>query len=87
MYILIYSDDALKQLKKLNSVLKKRVISTLERTRIRPYSYVKRLVGCPYFSLRVGDYRIILKIKDDKLLILVLELGHRKNIYMSKIYP
>ncbi|MBU0459966.1 MAG: type II toxin-antitoxin system RelE/ParE family toxin, partial [Nanoarchaeota archaeon] len=64
-----------------NRILKQRIINTLERIRIRPYPHVKKLVGCPYFSLRVGDYRIILEIVEGKALILVVEIGHRKNIY------
>ena len=81
MYSLIYSKEVLKDLKKLNWVLKKRIISTLERCQVRPYSHVKKLVGGPYFRLRVGDYRLILDIKENQLIILVLELGHRKQIY------
>ncbi len=81
VYTLVYTDEFLKQLKKLNKETQKRIISTLERIRIRPYPYVKKLVGNPYFRLRAGDYRIILDIKEDKLIIYVLEVGHRKNIY------
>ena len=33
---------------------------------------------------RVGDYRVICKIEDDKLLILVLNVGHRRKIYKNK---
>lgn len=83
MYKLIYSDDALKQLEKLNKIMQKRIINSLERIRIRPYPFVKKLVGCPFFRLRVGDYRVLLDIQESKLLILVLELGHRKNIYQN----
>lgn len=81
MYTLLYTNEFLKQLKKLNKETQKRIISTLERIRIRPYSYVKKLVGSPYFGLRAGDYRIILDIREEKLVIYVLELGHRRNIY------
>jgi mRNA interferase RelE/StbE len=81
MYTLLYTDEFLKQLKKLNKETQKRIISTLERIRIRPYPYVKKLVGNPYFRLRSGDYRIILDIKENKLIIYVLEVGHRRNIY------
>ena len=81
MYSLIYSKEALKDLNKLNWVLKKRIISTLERCQVRPYSHIKKLVGSPYFRLRNGDYRLILDVQDGKLIILVLELGHRKGIY------
>ena len=81
MYNLIYSESASKQIKKLDKGVRLRIISSLERIRIRPYPYVKKLVGNSYFSFRVGNYRIILDIKEDKLIILVVEVGHRRNIY------
>jgi mRNA interferase RelE/StbE len=81
MYSVEFSDVAKRQFSKLDHILKKRIVANLKRIRIRPYSHIKKLVGCPYFRLRVGNYRLILDIKDDKLIILVLELGHRKNIY------
>lgn len=34
-----------------------------------------------FWSLRVGDYRIIYEIKDEKLFVFVIKIGHRKNIY------
>ncbi|MEM4258797.1 MAG: type II toxin-antitoxin system RelE/ParE family toxin [Candidatus Thermoplasmatota archaeon] len=40
-----------------------------------------KLVGDPGYKLRVGDYRVILEIEKEKLVILVLIIGHRKNIY------
>jgi len=46
----------------------------------RPVGYVK-LKGKQGFRIRVGDYRIIYDIKDKLLLVEVLELGHRKEIY------
>ena len=81
MYSIEFSVTAEKQLYKLNTDIQGRVISTLERIRRTPYSHVRRLVGMPYFRLRVGDYRVILDIREDKLLIFVIELAHRKNIY------
>ena len=81
MHSLIYSDLSLKQLKKLDKELQARIISSLERIRIRPYPYVKKLVGSPHFRLRVGDYRVILDIKPDKLIIFAIESGHRRDIY------
>lgn len=35
----------------------------------------------PFHRLRVGDYRIIYEIQSDVLIILVLKIGHRKDIY------
>jgi mRNA interferase RelE/StbE len=34
-----------------------------------------------YWKYRVGNYRLICKIKDDRLLVLVLRVGHRREVY------
>ena len=81
MYTLAYSDKVLKQLEKLPKETQDRVLKTLQRITVRPHAHVKKLFGSPYFRLRVGDYRVILNIVENKLIILVIELGHRKNIY------
>ena len=59
MYEIEFSKTAEKQLYKLGNEIQSRIISTLERIRIRPYSHVMRLVGSQYFRLRAGDYRIL----------------------------
>lgn len=81
MYELEYLDMAKKQLDKLPLYVSDRILKTLERIRVRPHHFVKSLSGLPYFRLSVGDYRVILDIRNDKLIILVLEVGARKNIY------
>ena len=37
----------------------------------------------PFHKIRVGDYRIVYEIQDDILLILIIKIGHRKDIYRS----
>ncbi len=81
MYVIKYSEDARIILKKLDRHIQIRIISTIERIQIRPFAYVKKLVGNPYFRLRVGDYRVIMDIKENELLIFVIEIGHRSRIY------
>ena len=80
-YGIIFSDRALKQLKKLEKNVQERIISTLERIKIRPQVHVTKLVGDPGYRLRVGDYRVILDIDEGNLVILVIKIGHRKKIY------
>ena len=80
-YGIIFSDRALKQLKKLEKNVQERIISTLERIKIRPQVHVTKLVGDPGYRLRVGDYRVILDIDEGNLFILVINIGHRKKIY------
>ena len=82
MYELVYSPEALKQLEKLEHETRERIVTTLERLRIRPESCdIKKLVGMRGYRFRVGDYRIIFDMEKEKLIILVLKIGHRKNIY------
>ncbi len=82
-YQVIFSDLALKQLRKLDREIEQRTISTLERIRIRPDAYVKKLVGDEGYRIRVGNYRVILDLDKEKLIILVLRIGHRRNVYDS----
>lgn len=81
MYEILFHKNAQKQLEKLTKEIQIRVLSVLDRIKINPYSHVKKLVNTSYFRLRVGDYRIILDIQSEKLIIFVVELGLRRNIY------
>ena len=82
MYELIYSPTALKELEKLENKIQVRIVTVLERLRIRPDSCdIKKLVGSAGYRIRVGDYRVIFDMDHEKLYILLLKMGHRKNIY------
>ena len=81
MYEIVFSQDAEKYFKKLEKELQKRIINSLERIKVLPLSYIERLVGLNYYKLRVGDYRIIIDLKQDKMVIFIIKIGHRKDIY------
>ncbi len=81
MYSIEYSKKSYNQLDKLSKNLQKRILTKLERIRIRPHHFVEKIVGDSGYKLRVGDYRLILDIYENDLIILVIKLGHRKNIY------
>lgn len=49
----------------------------------RPEGYIKLKGSDHLFRIRVGPYRIIYTIQDDKLIVLVLEIGDRKDVYKS----
>jgi len=46
----------------------------------RPHDYIK-LKGVEAYRIRVGDYRIINEIKVDKLIVIVVKIGHRREVY------
>ncbi|MFA5772575.1 MAG: type II toxin-antitoxin system RelE/ParE family toxin [Thermoplasmata archaeon] len=81
VYAVSFTKTAEEQLRKLDKAIQARITGTLERIRIRPQHFCKRLTGCPYYRIRAGDWRIIVDIRENEMVILVLEVGHRKNIY------
>ena len=85
---LVYSDKALKQLKKLNKIANARIVDYMDEIAVlkNPRERGKALVGnfAGFWRYRVGDYRILCRIQDDVLEILVVEIGHRKNVYDDK---
>ena len=82
-YEVLFSDLALKQLRKFDQEIRQRIIAMIERIRIRPDDYVRKLVGDDGYRLRVGNYRVIMDLDREKLIILVLRIGHRRNVYDS----
>lgn len=80
------SDSAKRQLRNIDRVVAKRIVRFLQEriaTHDDPRQLGKALRGDfgNYWSYRVGDYRILCEIHDDKLLVLVIAIGHRSNIY------
>ncbi len=81
MYEILFSHSAKEKLKELPNNIKNDIGRALERIKIRPFSFIKRLRNSPYYRLRVGNYRLITNIDAIKLTINIIELGHRKDIY------
>tara|TARA_Y100000034_G_C6724113_1_gene320471 strand:+ start:455 stop:709 length:255 start_codon:yes stop_codon:yes gene_type:complete len=80
-YKIIWDKKPREMLQKLQQIISSRIYKKVNELTENPFSKIKRLKGIDAFSLRVGDYRIILDIDMNKKLITVLKLGHRKNIY------
>jgi mRNA interferase RelE/StbE len=81
------SAEVARELGKLDRQQAKRILKfLLERVAKLddPRSIGKALHGSrlgEFWKYRVGDYRLICKIEDDRLIVLVLRVGHRKEIY------
>jgi mRNA-degrading endonuclease RelE of RelBE toxin-antitoxin system len=81
MYSIIFSETAQKQFEKLERTLQERIMAVLDRCKIKPYTHITKVVGTEYFRARAGDYRIFIKIENNKLLIMVLKICKRENAY------
>lgn len=85
-YSVEYTLQAVKQLKKLDVYTRKLILSWIEKNLVDcedPRIHGKSLTAnrSGQWRYRIGDYRIIAQIQDDKVLILILEVGHRREIY------
>jgi len=76
-----YSEESLFQLRGLDIPVAKRIILKIESTRSDPHRFFVRLVSRTEYKLRVGDYRVIADIEENRRVIVIRSLGHRKNIY------
>ena len=83
-FSVIYTTRARRDLKNLPSDVAQACIRAISGMKEDPYSFVKKLKGpkkSPLYSFRIGEYRAILGIEDDRLIVFVLEIGHRSSIY------
>lgn len=82
-----YTETARKQLRKLDRQVARRLVDFLDERvagQADPRSTGKALTGPvlgSFWRYRVGDYRIICDLQDGVLVVLVLEIGHRKDVY------
>ena len=86
-----YSEQAFKQLSKLDKPVQRQIknymdeVAALEDPRLRGRALKGTL--SELWRYRSGDYRIICNIQDDKILITILRIGHRKEVYKAKKKP
>ena len=82
MYTVSTERYAQKQIMKLDKkiipVIKSAIADLADNP--RPYGY-KKLKGEDAYRIRVNDYRIIYEINDDKIIVTVVSVGNRKDIY------
>ena len=86
-YSVELAESADRELGKLDAQYRKRILKFLHERVAKlddPRSIGEALHGSQlgeFWKYRVGDYRLISKIEDDRLVVLVLRVGHRREIY------
>jgi mRNA interferase RelE/StbE len=82
-YRLVVDKDARRALARLDKPMRRRVQTAIDRLADNPRpNGVVALVGRKsYLRIRVGDYRIIYTVRDSVLLVLVVDIDHRSNVY------
>ncbi|MBX9831108.1 type II toxin-antitoxin system RelE/ParE family toxin [Candidatus Babeliales bacterium] len=84
-YKIEFSKKAIRSLVKLPQRIKASILEKLDDLSIDPYAKnnnVKKLQGMEdSYRLRVGDYRVVYRILDEKVVIEVVTIGHRQEVY------
>ena len=86
IYKLDYLPRAVKALEKLDKFTRRIILDWIEKNLVdceNPRIHGKPLTAdrVGQWRYRIGDYRVIAKIEDDRLIILVIAIGHRREIY------
>ncbi len=80
-YKLVYTKTAFRDIQRLDTVAKKRIKKKLEEYASQPLIHAKKLTNSSIgsYRFRIGNYRVVFDI-DDKTIV-VLRVGHRREIY------
>lgn len=83
-YVIEYDIAIEEKLRKIPKTIRKRIREAIEsRLMTAPLDYGKPLLKewKGYRRLRVGDYRIIYRVIEEKIMVFIIEIDHRKNVY------
>ncbi|MEG6550813.1 type II toxin-antitoxin system RelE/ParE family toxin [Desulfocurvibacter africanus] len=83
MYALRFSTAALKALRKAPPDVAGRIRTQLDELAQDPFAApnVKKLTNHPGYRLRIGDWRVLYLIQQEEVVIQVVEIGQRKEVY------
>ena len=83
MYQVLIARSAEKQLKKLPPQIQRKIAAVIMSLGIEPHPYgSKKLTGTVNsYRVRVGDYRVIYDVYEHEIVVSVLKIGHRRDIY------
>ena len=83
-YKVEFSKRVRKDFRKISEHDANRILSKIKALAREPLSaHSKKLKGGELFRIRIGNYRVIYSIEDEKMLVFVVKLGHRKDIYKT----
>ncbi len=82
-YRIEWKNSAYKELQKLPRPMIARVVAAVSELSNEPFPHgVKKLVGSEFsYRIRVGDYRVVYEVFENKLIIEIMRVRHRKDVY------
>lgn len=82
-YKIEWKNSAYKELQKLPRAMITRVVAAVSDLSNDPFPHgVKKLVGSEFsYRIRVGDYRVVYEVFENRLIIEIVRVRHRKDVY------
>jgi len=82
-YSIVFKPSAWKTLEHLESTTRKRVFGRIEALATTPFPPgVRKISGEENaYRIRVGDYRVVYDVLHKKVIVLILRIGHRREVY------
>lgn len=77
----VWSEKSVKQLEKIDKKDAQKIYDSVLECVEEPFRVVIRLTNSPFYIMRVGKYRVILDLQQNKMIIFVVESDHRSQIY------
>ena len=77
----VWSAKSVKQLGKIDKKNTQKIYDSVLDCIQDPFKTVMRLTNSPFYRLRIGSYRVILDLQQNKMIIFVVETDHRGRIY------
>jgi mRNA interferase RelE/StbE len=82
IYKVLLTPAAKRQFGKLPRPVQKRLAEVIDGLAKQPRSAQSaKLTGYDLYKVRCGDYRVVYRIEDDRLQVLIVKLGHRREVY------
>ena len=81
-YEVLFKDSVYKDLRHIPKTDLQRILARIEQLAIDPLPPgSQKLTGAELYRVRQGNYRIVYTIEEDKLIVCVVKVGHRKEVY------
>ena len=81
---LVFKQSVAKDLRSIPNKQVARILKRIEALKVEPRpSGVEKLSGQELFRIRQGVYRILYEIRDDQLIVVVVKIGHRRDVYRA----
>ncbi len=83
MFEVLFTAKALRFLEKLARQDSSRIYKKLESIKANPSAFLQRLSSLNLWKLRIGDYRAIIRLDAARSELVVVDIGHRSNVYKN----